>query len=77
MQFSRSLFATILIAVFGALVLVGTTALGPDASAEISASTIYNAEGFARAFYVAAASFAAALICLVMLEEKPLQTSHS
>ena len=76
MQFSRSLFATILIALLGALVLVGTTALGPDASAEISAGTMYNAAGFARAFYVAAASFAAALICLVMLEEKPLQTSH-
>ena len=76
MQFSRNLFGTILIAVFGALVLVGTTALEPGASAKISASAIYNAEGFARAFYVAAASLAASLICLVLLEEKPLQTSH-
>lgn len=77
MQFSRSLFSTILIALLGALVLVSTAALAPDSSAAISVSTVYNAEGFARAFFMAAASLAAALICLVMLEEKPLQTSHS
>jgi MFS family permease len=77
MQFSRSLFSTILIALLGALVLVSTATLEPDASAKISVSTVYNAAGFARAFFMAAASLAAALICLVMLEEKPLQTSHS
>jgi len=76
MQFLRNLFATILVALLGTLVLVGTAALEPNASAKISPSTIYNAEGFALAFYVAAASLAAALVSLALLEEKPLQTSH-
>lgn len=75
MQFSRGLFSTILVALFGALVLIGTTAL-PPSSSDISSGTIYNAEGFARVFFMAAASLAAALICLALLEEKPLQTSR-
>jgi sugar phosphate permease len=76
MQFSRGLFGTILVALFGALVLIGTTALGPDTPGNISTNNIYNAEGFARVFFMAAASLAAALICLALLEEKPLQTSR-
>ena len=76
MQFSRGLFSTILIALCGTLVLIGTSALGPDSTSAISPSTIYNADGFARVFYLAAASLAAALICLALLKEKPLQTSH-
>jgi sugar phosphate permease len=76
MQFSRGLFGTILVALFGALVLIGTSTFGPNAPADFSPGTIYNAEGFARVFFMAAASLAAALVCLVLLEEKPLQTSH-
>jgi EmrB/QacA subfamily drug resistance transporter len=67
MQFSRNLFATIVVAVFGVIVLTGT--------GELAASQ-YSAEGFARAFYVAAASFAVALIATVLMDEKPLQTAH-
>jgi EmrB/QacA subfamily drug resistance transporter len=72
MQFSRNLFSTILIALLGALVLIGTTA----ADTAITPNSILNPEGFVRAFYLAAASLAAALVCLVLLEEKPLQTNH-
>jgi EmrB/QacA subfamily drug resistance transporter len=74
MQFTRNLYCTILIAVLGAIVLSGTAA--PGSPSGISAATLYNAEGFARVFYMAAASLAAALVCLALLEEKPLQESH-
>lgn len=76
MQFSRGLFGTILVALFGALVLIGANTLGSDTAGNISQGTIYNAEGFVRVFFMAAASLAAALICLALLEEKPLQTSR-
>ena len=76
LQFSRGLFSTILVALFGALVLIGATALGPDTPADISPSVVYNAKGFVRVFFMAAASLAAALICVALLEEKPLQTSR-
>jgi hypothetical protein len=76
MQFSRGLFSTILIALCGTLVLIGTTTLGSNSTSAISPSTIYNADGFARVFYLAAASLAAALVCFALLEEKPLQTGH-
>ena len=69
MQFSRNLYATIIVAVFGVLVLAG---------AESIAGTVtqYSVEGFRRVFMAVAASFAIALIAVVMLEEKPLQTTH-
>jgi EmrB/QacA subfamily drug resistance transporter len=76
MQFSRNLFGTILISLLGAIVFIGAAALEPGASPAVTPTTIYNAEGFARVFFMAAASLTAALICLVLLEEKPLQTSH-
>jgi EmrB/QacA subfamily drug resistance transporter len=70
MQFSRNLFATLVVAVFGVLVLAG--------AAEGSAGTTaqYSAEGFGRAFYAAAASFAVSLIAIILIDEKPLQTKH-
>jgi MFS family permease len=73
MNFSRNLFATMLIAVFGAMVLAGVPAAESLRSALI-ASPGDGAHGFGRVFFVAAASFAVALIAIVMMEEKPLQT---
>jgi EmrB/QacA subfamily drug resistance transporter len=67
MNFSRTLYATILIAVFGAIVLA-------DVSAGPAALTAGAVEGFRRVFFAAAASFAVALVGLVLLEEKPLKT---
>ena len=72
-QFTRNLYATMLIALLGALVVIVSSA----ESAAAAPKVIYNPEGFVRAFYLAAASFAAALACLLWLEEKPLQTRHS
>ena len=71
MQFSRNLYCTMTVAVFGAIVLTG----GVDGGGAVIA-TGYSADGFVRIFYTAAASFALALIAVVLVEAKPLQTSH-
>ena len=65
MNFTRNLYATMLIAVFGAIVLAGTTA-GPALDV--------SAEAFSRAFLVAAASFVTALVALMVMQQAPLQS---
>ena len=70
MNFARTLYATILIAIFGAIVLAGLPAEGGSAALVADA-----AAGFRRIFFAAAASFAVALIGLLLLEEKPLRTN--
>jgi hypothetical protein len=68
MNFSRNLYATMLIAVFGAIVLAGAPAgQAPDGAGEAAAA-------FGRVFLAAAASMSVALIALIAMEEKPLQT---
>jgi EmrB/QacA subfamily drug resistance transporter len=69
MQFSRNLFATMVVAVFGAIVIAR------DGGAVEAAQ--YSADGFARVFAVVALSFAVALAAVFLMEEKPLQTAHS
>jgi EmrB/QacA subfamily drug resistance transporter len=64
MNFSRNLYATILIAVFGAIVAAGAPA----------GAALGGAEAFGRAFLVAAASLAVAFVALVLMEQKPLQS---
>jgi EmrB/QacA subfamily drug resistance transporter len=68
MNFSRTLYSTILIAVFGAIVLTGVPA-GTNAALGAAA-----AEGFRRVFFAAAASLAISLLGLVLLEERPLKS---
>ena len=70
MNFARTLYGTILIAAFGAIVLGGVPAGAGSAALAADA-----ADGFRRVFYAAAASFAVALLGLVLLEEKPLKTN--
>jgi MFS family permease len=70
MQFSRNLLATLMVAVFGVLVLAGTM------EGDVTAVAQYSAEGFGRAFLAAAASFAVSLIAVLLIDEKPLQTKH-
>jgi hypothetical protein len=65
MNFSRNLYSTILIAVFGAIVLTGTTA-GPALGADAGA--------FSTVFLVAAASFATALLAMLLMQQAPLQS---
>jgi hypothetical protein len=71
MTFSRGLLATLTVALFGVIVLAGGVA--DPGSIVGSAAATASAGDFARVFYAAAASLSLALICLVLLEEKPLQ----
>jgi hypothetical protein len=68
MQFSRNLCATIMVAVFGAIVLTGDSG---------ATANQYSVEGFVRIFIGVAASFAVALAAIVLIEEKPLETGHA
>lgn len=68
MNFTRNLYGTILIAVFGAIVL-GGAGDGPNVGADAAAS-------FAIVFLIAAASLGAALISLAVLQQKPLQSTR-
>ncbi len=70
MQFSRNLYCTMMVATFGAIVVSGPLESG------VLTAAAYSAEGFGRIFYAAGASFALALIAIVLVEAKPLQTSH-
>jgi hypothetical protein len=72
MNFSRNLYATMLIAVFGAIVLAGTPA-GQALGGALQAGAGQGAEAFGRVFLAAAASMSVALIALLALEEKPLK----
>jgi EmrB/QacA subfamily drug resistance transporter len=71
MNFSRNLFATMLIAVFGAIVLAGAGA-GQSLGSAFQAGN--PAEAFGRVFLAAAASLSIALIAILVMEEKPLRT---
>jgi EmrB/QacA subfamily drug resistance transporter len=71
MQFSRNLLATMLVAVFGVLVLTGVDVAGGKAAGQ------YSVDGFFRVFLAVAASFAVSLIAIILLREKPLLASRS
>jgi EmrB/QacA subfamily drug resistance transporter len=68
MNFSRSLYSTMLIAAFGAIVLTGIPA-GTTAALDAAA-----AEGFRHVFLAAAASLTISFLGLLLLEERPLKT---
>jgi hypothetical protein len=71
MQFSRNLAATILVAVFGVIILSGVSQTGGRAIGQ------YSVEGFVHVFLAVAASFTVSLAAAFLLEEKPLETKHS
>ena len=79
-NFSRSLLATMLIAVFGAIVAAGTTVGGtgeptPGAlGATLAHDAALAAHAFQRVFFLVAGTLTVALIAIVLLEEKPLAT---
>jgi MFS family permease len=70
MQFSRNLYATMMVAVFGVLVLATAQAGVTGVPSQ------YTVDGFIRVFVAVAASFAISLLAIVLMEEKPLQTAH-
>jgi MFS family permease len=69
LNFARTLYATILIAVFGAIVLAGQPV------GDVSALGAAAADGFRRVFFAAAASFTIALLGVILLEERPLRSN--
>jgi MFS family permease len=79
MNFSRNLLATILVAVFGAIVLAATGAAegGLPAAAVLTEASQHGSAGaalaFARVFYTDAACITIALIAAVLMAERPLQ----
>lgn len=78
MNFSRSLYGTILVAVFGAIVLGGIASLqfGTVSSADPASHATHaiSAHGFRIIFLLAALSLAIAFVAVVLMKEKPLQT---
>jgi hypothetical protein len=76
MNFSRNLFATILVAVFGAIVLAGMPLVEPVGSlGAIRTLAGTPPQTFAHVFFTAAGTLTIALVSMVLLEEKPLQTT--
>ena len=74
MNFVRNLFATLLVAVFGAVLLSRGAAIVPSVAG--SAAVAGDAAiAFSRVFLAAMASLIAAFIGLLLMAEKPLQTS--
>lgn len=73
MNFSRTLYGTILIAIFGAVVMAGIPAGEPMAPQPSLGEAV---DGFRRVFFGTAASLAIAFVCLVLMEEKPLRTNR-
>jgi hypothetical protein len=67
MSFCRTLLCTIMVAIFGAVVL----APGDAAGAQPAVGTSINA--FAIVFLAAAGALMIALLGLLLIEEKPLQ----
>jgi hypothetical protein len=79
MNFSRNLFATILIALLGAIVLATTTAIEPASPGEfggaLSPAAEQAAAAFSRVFFTVAACLAISFTALVRIEERPLRGS--
>jgi MFS family permease len=66
--FARNLCATMMVSIFGAIVLAGTgTGTGTG---------VIPAAGFSRIFFAAALSMTIALIAMLLMEEKPLHTNR-
>jgi EmrB/QacA subfamily drug resistance transporter len=75
MNFTRNLFGTMIVAVFGAIVLGGVSVSGtPGSLSALRTLGGVSATAFSYVFFAAAGTMTVALVCLFMLEEKPLQT---
>ena len=70
MNFTRNLFATMVVAVFGAIALGGIPADGAAAAGAVFGSSA----AFTRVFLVAAACMTVSLVAILMLKEKPLHS---
>jgi MFS family permease len=73
MNFTRVLGGTILVAVFGTVVLVGVEA--PEAGAGGHGLSGTSIKAFSEIFFAAAATLMIAFLAMLVLEEKPLQAT--
>jgi MFS family permease len=72
LSFLRNLCATIIVAIFGALVLTGSARVLPRGVDGLA----LPAERFTHVFYVAAASLVVSLVALLLMKEKPLRSNR-
>jgi len=79
LAFSRNLFATMLVALLGVIVLTVTSSLAPGETGAfggaLPAAATEAAQAFRRVFLVAAGCFMIAFVALLLIEEKPLRTA--
>jgi MFS family permease len=78
MTFSRNLLATFMIAVFGAIVGAVAIKSGLPAPGELGGTLAEDAavaaEAYRRVFFATAATMTVALVAVILLEERPLQS---
>jgi EmrB/QacA subfamily drug resistance transporter len=72
MNFTRVLGGTILVAIFGAVVLTGVSATPADDGHALTGTLV---QGFSEIFLAAAGTLTIAFVALLVLEEKPLQAT--
>jgi MFS family permease len=72
MNFARTLVATILVAIFGAIVLAKAPIGAPPGSLSHGFLGSASVETFATVFLAAAATLSVAFLSIILLEEKPL-----
>jgi MFS family permease len=76
MTFTRNLLATFMVAVFGAIVAgfaIKVAAPG-ELGAALAQDAALAAEAYRRVFFATAATMTVALVCTILIEEKPLQS---
>jgi EmrB/QacA subfamily drug resistance transporter len=76
MNFARTLVGSILIAIFGAIILAKTPLGAPAGTLSHSFLGSASVSTFALVFFVIAATLAVAFLSLFLLEEKPLEATH-
>jgi EmrB/QacA subfamily drug resistance transporter len=76
MNFARTLVGTILIAIFGAIVLAKAPVAAPAGTLSRSFLGSASVATFATVFFAIAGTLAVAFLSLILLEEKPLEATH-
>jgi sugar phosphate permease len=74
--FTRNLCATMMVAIFGAIILAGSSGDTVLPRGAGIGSTVIPVEGFSRIFFVAALSMSVSFLALLLMKEKPLRTGR-
>jgi Major Facilitator Superfamily len=76
MNFVRTLMGTIVVAVFGAIVLAAVPVGAPASSLAQRMAGATSVATFSTVFFAEAATLAVAFLAIILLEEKPLAETH-